>query len=810
MSEQRISWTLGRAGLLALLLVFSAVVSPAQSTRGVEFWVGFMSHTSSSGRMADLSIHVASRVATTGRIISSRFSQPVTFGVPANSVIEVKLPANLFLSLESEGAATRGIQIVTLDTVDIWAVSYIPQTMEAALVLSKGVLGYDYRVMSFEGLIGENSVPLPSQFLIVATEDGTQVEITPTAITMGGRPAGVPFAITLNAGQSYQVQALGDLTGSHVVSINRRVFALFAGTARGRVPISAPFQNHLFEQLFPVDRWGTTFVGVPYRTRMGDTYRFLAAENNTTVRINGGPGISLDAGRFIDTVLTEPSSILSDKPVSIAQFSNGSGFDNVFEADPFMLMLNPIDYVRQQVRLPMFQYQTIARHYINIVAFTADTASVRFDDAPIGHLFTPLPHDAFYSCATVETGSGEHTIASDLGVTVNVYGYGPLDGYGYSGGAERLVGCPLPMIHALGDTVFCDGGSVTLDAGPGYSLYQWSTGETTRQITVRSSGEYSVITTDANGCRRPARPVKVGVFPLPVPDVKVLGPTTLCPCDSLLLIAPAAASYRWSNGATSDTLVVREPGTFTVTITNEFGCSATSEPITVSRTDVRSMVVLGTAGAAPGGRVSIPLLLRNAGGLEECGAQTFVATLRYNASLLQIERIAGGNVLSDTMIGTERFVIVEGDRRGDTLMTLDGFATLGNAESTPLGFIWFRWDRCHLIPVDAADGEFTLLDLCRDGTTRLVDGSGDMALKQNIPNPAGGRVTIEYEIAEDGPTRLYITDVMGNTVLAPVDGYQSRGRYVLAVDVSALPPGSYYYILQTATQRLGRVMRVVR
>lgn len=810
MSEHRISPVVRRALLACVMFVLASALSIAQSTRGKEFWVGFMAHTSASGQPITLTLHITSRVNTTGLIYSPRYPVPIPFGVPANTVRQISLEPHLFLSLESEGVANRGIRIVTLDTVDVWALSYIPQTMDGALVLAKGALGSDYRIMSYEGIIGENNVPLPSQFLIVATENGTSIQITPSAMTMGGRPAGTPFNVTLNAEQTYQVQSRGDLTGTRVVATNGKPFALFSGHARGRVPLTAPFQNHFFEQLFPVDRWGVSFISVPYRTRRGDTYRILAAENNTTVRINGGPGIRLDAGGFMDTLLLQASTFNSDRPISIAQFSNGSDFDNVFESDAFMLMLNPVDFVRRDALLPMFQVTSIRQHYINLVAYTADISSVQFDGTPIGHLFTPVTADEFYSHATVITGSGPHSVTSNLGIIANVYGYGSLEGYGYFGGAEQLIGCPLPTITALGDTVFCEGGSVVLDAGPGYAGYIWSTGETTRQITVTGTGEYSVITSDTNGCRKPARPVQVQSVPLPDPSVTVLGSTTLCPCDSVLLVAAPGNTYLWSNGATSDTLVVREPGTFTVTVMNEAGCPSTSAPITINSTEVTSTVALGRDSAAPGGRVSIPLILTSSGGLAECGAHTFIATLRFNASILQVQSFGEGTLLSDTTIGTERFIILEGNMAGDTLLTLDGFATLGNAPSTQVGFIWFRWDRCDLIPVNTNDGEFTLLDLCLEGDTRLLDGFGAMMLKQNTPNPATGLTTIEYEIVEDGPTQLYITNAAGRTVLTPVNGHRSRGHYMATFDASLLPSGTYHYILQTATQRLGRNMIVVK
>ena len=55
--------------------------------------------------------------------------------------------------------------------------------------------------------------------MVVATQDGTIIEITPTEDTMSGELAGDTFTIYLNAGETYMVQtdvAQGDLTGSLV------------------------------------------------------------------------------------------------------------------------------------------------------------------------------------------------------------------------------------------------------------------------------------------------------------------------------------------------------------------------------------------------------------------------------------------------------------------------------------------------------------------------------------------------------------------------------------------------------------------
>lgn len=59
-----------------------------------------------------------------------------------------------------------------------------------------------------------------------------------------------------------------------------------------------------------------------------------------------------------------------------------------------------------------------------------------------------------------------------------------------------------PSISAGGPTTFCQG-NVELTSGV-FRSYLWSNGDTTRSITVNSSGSYSVIGIDSNGCKSPS------------------------------------------------------------------------------------------------------------------------------------------------------------------------------------------------------------------------------------------------------------------------------------------------------------------
>ncbi|HAA00630.1 MAG TPA: PKD domain-containing protein [Flavobacteriales bacterium] len=69
----------------------------------------------------------------------------------------------------------------------------------------------------------------------------------------------------------------------------------------------------------------------------------------------------------------------------------------------------------------------------------------------------------------------------------------------------------------------------------------------------------------------------------------------------------ANATYSWSNGATANTIYVTTSGNYTVTITNAFGCSATSAPfaVTVNPLPTVSISASGATTLCTGGTVDL-------------------------------------------------------------------------------------------------------------------------------------------------------------------------------------------------------------
>lgn len=107
---------------------------------------------------------------------------------------------------------------------------------------------------------------------------------------------------------------------------------------------------------------------------------------------------------------------------------------------------------------------------------------------------------------------------------------------------------------------------VTSSAVP--TSYRWSTGATTASIAVTQVGVYTVEVSYGTACTSTARLVVRAALGLP-PLFSLGQDTTLCEGEELLLQAPATGigtglTYQWSDGSTGRTLLVREPGQYSL------------------------------------------------------------------------------------------------------------------------------------------------------------------------------------------------------------------------------------------------------
>lgn len=145
---------------------------------------------------------------------------------------------------------------------------------------------------------------------------------------------------------------------------------------------------------------------------------------------------------------------------------------------------------------------------------------------------------------------------------------------------------PLPTTNAGVDQSVCDGSAITLTA-TGAATYSWDNGVSNGIAFTPAVGTvtYTVTGTSAAGCITTDQ-VLVTVNPNPAPVIQ--GPAQYCAgFSSTLSTSVPYTTYNWSTGAATPTVnVTIANNPITVTVTNGFGCQATSASFTVTENAV--------------------------------------------------------------------------------------------------------------------------------------------------------------------------------------------------------------------------------
>ncbi len=111
------------------------------------------------------------------------------------------------------------------------------------------------------------------------------------------------------------------------------------------------------------------------------------------------------------------------------------------------------------------------------------------------------------------------------------------------------------------------------------ATFSWSGGGTTSTRTVSAPGTYSVTVTDpSNGCTASASVTVTSTGQPPNASISPPFNPVICNGSGVTLTASGGTIYSWSNGATTSSISVFPTAhtTYTVTVTNASGCTATA------------------------------------------------------------------------------------------------------------------------------------------------------------------------------------------------------------------------------------------
>lgn len=465
-----------------VLLMLASLSASGQGnipTKGKDFWIGFPRNPLfSAGFIKRCEVFITSETNTSGTISIPQQGWSQTFTVIANQTTTINLPIIQVEHLTSEFVENKGVEVLTNDTVSVFAISFQQYSADATIVYPKQSLGTEYRIASYQGLQSSGGDPpnMNSDFLIVATEDDTQINITPTVPTLNGQAAGVPFTIMLDKGESYQVLSSSynqDLTGTVIEATDSsgscRPFAVFSGSVCVNIPVGCASCDILYDQAIPVAHWGKVYNAVPFDFATNYTLRILADQNATSYTVNGGAPMTLNAGQFNEiNNITDEKCIVSNKPISVIQYMQGGNCAS--NGDPSMMYLNSEDQKIDQVTFSTVTSAVITQHNVNVIMRTSNIGQLSLDGVPVpASSFSTFTSNVTMSYAQLSLTQGSHTLNADSGFTAYSYGTGSAESYAYSVGSYSK----LQAINV--DSVLCSNDTMYLSAQNQLFNTWWST-----------------------------------------------------------------------------------------------------------------------------------------------------------------------------------------------------------------------------------------------------------------------------------------------------------------------------------------------
>lgn len=444
----------------ALLLIgfqnFLAVSAQDFSNKGKEFWLSYSYHVSmvnAGGGPPQMTIYITSDENTSYTVEVYGGTTLQSGSITAGQVVTVLIPNSYFINDEGK-FLNRTIRVLADKPSVVY--SYITRAAAsgATLCLPTNVLGKEYYGMSFTQFSNESNSN--SYITIIAVEDNTMVEITPTGNTKGGWLANQTYTITLNKGEIYQVLGTTsgltgvDLSGTKIRSVASgtggcKRIAVFSGSGKITIPGTGCSNNsadNLYQQLYPVGSWGLKFLTVPSYNRPNNYYRILRSDPNTNVYLNGS---LIPATSFVNSYFqffnAVPNVIEADKPISVTQYFTTESCDgNGRPYDPDMIVLNPVEQNIDKVTLVSSNLVNISpQHHIHVIMRNGGTgiSSFTMDGvAPAGPWVTHPADPNFSYLYLSNVSQGYHRLSSDSGFNAIAYGYANYESYGYSAGAN--------------------------------------------------------------------------------------------------------------------------------------------------------------------------------------------------------------------------------------------------------------------------------------------------------------------------------------------------------------------------------------
>jgi gliding motility-associated-like protein len=455
------------------------------SNKGKDFWVGYGSHISmynpdgsidNTGGTQNMVLYFTSDedANVTVEIPATGWSR--RYQVKAGSVTSTEAIPKTGTDdarLTTEGIVSRGIHITSDKNIVAYTHIYDKSNSGASLLFPTTTLGQDYYILGFKQY-SDSRYAYPYCF-VIATEDNTTVEITPSVNTQQFE-AGKSYTVELKKGQVYNLLArlsgelaapftAADLSGTRIRTLSTgsggcKRIAVFCGSGKLSIVCDgtkSPTGDNTIQQVLPRNAWGTKYITVPTKNMDNNFFRVMVSDQGTVVKLNGAVLNNIIAGRYYEFQSNAPAVIEGSKEVMVAQFiSSANQCNNNLPnqgGDPEMIFLSPVEQNINRVVLNSTAKYQIQSHFINVMLPTADVASFTIDNQHVSSQFKTVPASPDFSYAQLSVSSGVHYLQSQQGFNAIAYGYGHAESYGYNAGTNvkdnyQYISVEHPCVNA--------------------------------------------------------------------------------------------------------------------------------------------------------------------------------------------------------------------------------------------------------------------------------------------------------------------------------------------------------------------------
>lgn len=306
---------------ILLFSLFLLGLRPVQAQTDTEFWFAIpklsQSHDWANRRFFFRFANMDLPSQVTIQMPANPAFVPIVLNLAPNTAGSVEVTAQILAIWTQDPAIVynRGIQITSSELITAYFEVGTPNNPDIFSLKGRNGLGLEFFVPFQTIHYNEPLATRPySAIYIVATEDNTEVTVTPTRPAFPGRPAGIPFTITLNKGQTYAV-APDDYNGTGNLPENR-----LGGTrVQANRPIAVSTSDDsvrglpggcydlIGDQLVPVSIIGTEYIAMKGRlnANLNEGFYVVATQSGTQVFIDGVMLAVLNVGQTYRHAFTQ-------------------------------------------------------------------------------------------------------------------------------------------------------------------------------------------------------------------------------------------------------------------------------------------------------------------------------------------------------------------------------------------------------------------------------------------------------------------------------------------------------------------------